>query len=481
MARPDPTQRAPSKQPTVNATLSPRNRFTGWWPLLQQYGMLKTRNSRLIGNQGIAGVCQSTLLHQMTGLDYRVVTLDGEENDETGYYTLLLDNARDALGNVIGGSGLFGLMGQDLLNAHEGGNSEVVRQRGGRYDGVPVGLYAMDAATLHWTGGEEPIKQRDPNSQTVVASFTHDEVMHICWSNYAEAGRTWYNLHPVQKVWIAINCLAASDDYNYSLLTEVVPQGLLNLGTGFDKGKAMEWREAWRAAKQGGKLDDIGLLWGTDHAEFIRFQESIKDQPYQHMAYWYLTIVTGAHEMSPLDIGFMTQLNTKAGAEVSAELSKQKGLRHLIRAIKKAVEYWVLPVGLVLEWPDLDPSDERVEAETRRFNTEALSTAYESGWMGRDEARREANRLKVFQIEVEEETGEGEGPEASAGAEEEEEEGKALRPGPDQVMIAKSHAPRLVLMTCPLCGHNEGDQYTDHGGLVVCRGCGRTYDPELEL
>ncbi len=172
--------------------------------------------------------------------------------------------------------------------------------------------------------GELPVAQVNQVGQ-VMARFYADEVLHTGWNRYAQAALTWYNRHPVQRAWIAINALAAGDDYNYSLLTEVIPQGLLNLGPGFDKTKALEWKQAWDAAKVSGKLEDIGLLWGTDKAEFIRFQEAIKDQPFQTMAYWYLTIVTANFEMSPLDIGFMTQIDTKAAAETSAELSKNKG------------------------------------------------------------------------------------------------------------------------------------------------------------
>jgi SPP1 gp7 family putative phage head morphogenesis protein len=396
MTKPDPTQRAPSKQPMV-ATLGPRGRFIGWWALLQQYGVLKTRHSRLIGNQGIPGACQATLRHQMAGLDWRIVTKDGEENDETRYYTLLLENARDALGNVIGGSGLFDLLAQDILTAHEGGNVEIVRIRGGQYDGVPIGLYAMDASTLRWDGHDEerPVAQVSAAGREL-ARFAHDEVMHVCWSRYADAGMQWYNYHPVQTAWVAINALAAGDDYNYSLLTEVIPQGILNLGPGFTEDMAKEWREAWRQARQGGKLEDIGLLWGTERAEFIRFNEPLKDQPFQHMSYWYLTIVTAAFEMSPLDLGFMTQLNTKAAAEAVTELSRNKGLRHLLRSIKQAVEYWILPEGLALEWPDLDPTDEVYEAQARKTNAEAISTAVMGFWMTPEEARREAQKLGVF-------------------------------------------------------------------------------------
>lgn len=401
MALPDPTQTAPSKQPQIVATFTNRNSFGGWWSYLPQFELLSTEHSRTVGNQGIPGACGNTLRHQMAGLSYQILTDEELETPETEYYTLLLENARDALGNVIGGSGLFDLMAQDVLTAHQGGNVEVVRVRDGRYRGVPVGLYALDGAALRYLGGEQPIAQVNKVGQ-VLARFYADEVLHTGWNRYAQAELTWYNRHPVQQAWVAINALAAADDYNYSLLTEVIPQGLLNLGPGFDRGKALEWKQAWDAAKVSGKLEDIGLLWGTDKAEFIRFQEQIKEQPFQTMAYWYLTVVTANFEMSPLDIGFMTQINTKAAAETSAELSKNKGLQHLLRSIKTAVEHWILPTHLQLVWQDIDPTDEMADATKRKTNTEALTLAIRDGLLSAEQAQAEAKRLDVFEIEAEE-------------------------------------------------------------------------------
>lgn len=43
------------------------------------------------------------------------------------------------------------------------------------------------------------------------------------------------------------------------------------------------------------------------------------------------------------------------------------------------------------------------------------------------------------------------------------------------------HVPILVYITCPLCGHEDVDQYSDHGGLCVCRNCKRTFDPDVEV
>ena len=43
-----------------------------------------------------------------------------------------------------------------------------------------------------------------------------------------------------------------------------------------------------------------------------------------------------------------------------------------------------------------------------------------------------------------------------------------------------SHAPIVVNRTCPLCGADTAYRYDGHGPLLVCAGCGKTYNPEVE-
>jgi hypothetical protein len=46
--------------------------------------------------------------------------------------------------------------------------------------------------------------------------------------------------------------------------------------------------------------------------------------------------------------------------------------------------------------------------------------------------------------------------------------------------LAESHVGVTVPHRCPLCGASEALSYPDHGPLLVCAECGKTYDPEVE-
>ena len=393
---PDPTVLAGSK--SIPATL-PRYGFAGWWSILQRF-ILSTEQARNIGGAGVPGACAGTLVHTITGMDWEIRTEDGEETDETHYYELLLDQARDSTGAVIGFERFLEKGAMDVLTANEGWNYEIFRVPSGRNSGVPVNLIYMDAAELEPTGNPEaPVQQRLP-AGGAGPTFTEYEVGRALWESYNKRGLEFYNRHPILKSYVALSMLTAEDDYTYELMTQVIPQGLLNLGIGFDREKAMAWKQAWQEAKAGGKLDDIALLWGTDGADFIPFQTPAAEMPFQHASYWYLTMVTANFEMSPFDLGYMTQINTKAGSEATVELSRNKGLRHLLTICKRSIERNVLPEGLELRFPDLDPSDEQAEASIREANTRAIVQATGGAVMTQEEGRAELVRLKAYEIDA---------------------------------------------------------------------------------
>ena len=55
-----------------------------------------------------------------------------------------------------------------------------------------------------------------------------------------------------------------------------------------------------------------------------------------------------------------------------------------------------------------------------------------------------------------------------------------IMPAMDEPDI-KTHMPETAIITCPLCRHGEVDRYADHGGLCVCKACGCTFDPAIEV
>ena len=360
----------------------PIGHLLGWSWFYTQYGYLTTASLRRLGNWGLPGAAKATLIHQMTGLSWQILNPDGEEDQQTEYYTLLLDHANDGVGGPVV---FFNRLGDDILTALEGGLFEVVRT-----NGIPIALYNVDASTIVPTFDPKwPFWQKNPFTGEWV-SFSREEMAQILWYPFVEIGNPFFSRTPVQLAYIALVMLADGDDYNMRLLKEVIPQGLLNLGSGFDIDRAREWKAVWDGAKEGGRLQDIGLLWGTDKAEFIPFHPSPKDMGFETLEHWYATIIAACFEMSILDLGILTKISTKAAAESQERMSKRQGLRHLMQLVKQALELFLLPEGYTYNWEDIDPTDEKDDAEIKRTRAFAVRMLVEA--LGGDVGAREAAR-----------------------------------------------------------------------------------------
>ena len=53
-------------------------------------------------------------------------------------------------------------------------------------------------------------------------------------------------------------------------------------------------------------------------------------------------------------------------------------------------------------------------------------------------------------------------------------------PEEQEAELTESHIGEKVNAICPLCSFPESILYPDHAGLLVCTGCGKTWDPEIE-
>ena len=53
-------------------------------------------------------------------------------------------------------------------------------------------------------------------------------------------------------------------------------------------------------------------------------------------------------------------------------------------------------------------------------------------------------------------------------------------PEEEPAELGESHIGEKVAAICPLCAYPESISYPDHAGLLLCLGCSKTWDPELE-
>lgn len=385
-----------SKQPTPPATLM---RGGGLTNLFTRYGLLTTPQMRALADRQIApGVCRSTLLHQVTGLEWAITDSTGEDirsTKEGRFWYSLFDNAASSGGFRMGFHTFLDRFAEDILTAREGGNIEVVRDAGG----VPIQLLNIDAQTLKFTGDSDyPFIQKVPwGEESPPLEYTR--VLHAAWHPFVEIGQELSNRTPIQMAYTAIAILAASDEYNYNLLTDVVPLGILNLGPGFDEERAKLWKAAWDADMQAANPSRIGLLYGTDKVSWTRLSTLLQDMAFESTSYWYTALVAACFEMSILDISILTRVSTRAAAEAQWAQSRRQGLRKLMQVIKHSFEYYVLPEGLFWTWEDIDITDDATRARINRDRAITLATLVSLAILSPEQALMEAQKHKIVSDE----------------------------------------------------------------------------------
>ena len=358
-----------------------RGTYTSNW-LHNTRPVLETEQLRRLGAWGIPGICTSTLLHQIEGLDWSIVNKDGKPDDVTEYYTDLFTYANDGEG---GSSEFLQRLAADVLTCKQGSFVEIVRN----FDGVPTALYNVDGMTMRKTFDPESPYAQTYNGKDY-AYFPLEDILHLTWRAFTDFSLVGLNLSPVQIAYNGIWMLAAGDDYNKRALSDEVPSGILNLGESFDKRTAQEWKTVWDAEMASDpRINKFGILWGTSKIDFHAFQIPPKDMAFGDTAMWYATLVAASFELSPLDIGIaLSRVTTGAAADQQANLANRQGLTALVKKIAGGFRRHILPRGYTFRFEDIDKEEKRTGAAIAQMETQSIGVLVQA--LGAEAGLREA-------------------------------------------------------------------------------------------
>lgn len=364
----------------------------GWANVYGRYGRLTTVQMRRLANWGIPGAAKQTLIHMVTGHPWSIVNPQGKVDDNTKYYTDLLNGANDGMG---GADVFLEAFADDLLCAREGGMFEIALDA----DDVPGGIWNIDASTMQYNSDPDaPAYTQRVVGTTGEVYFGREEIAHALWHPFTEIYLPMQSRTPIQLAYLAITVLANSDDWNLRTLNEAIPQGILNLGMGFNEETALGWKANWDAQMLGGRLQDIGLLWGTDKVDWKAFNTPPRDMGFENSNFWYSSLVAACFEMSVMDISIMNPRTSRGNMAETTMLTRRQGLRHLLTKIARAIEHYLLPPEYKMQWEGLDPRDQKADAEVRRTNAQTLLALIQA--LGIVAGIREARRWDIVSTEL---------------------------------------------------------------------------------
>ncbi len=318
-------------------------------------GALTSPQMRILSDSGIPAICKSTLIDQAVGgLSFKILNPQGEEDAQTEFHTMLVENANDG----EGATPFFERFCDDVLSTVQGGYFEAFTND----DGVPLALYNVDAITIAPTFEvDTPWAQFIDNEEPV--RFPFRNMAHAYWLPTVKFGANIYNKTPIQMIYTYLCILAASDDWNLDLLADPFPASVLALA-GATQEEAEAFKSSWDEAISGGRLQDIAVIFGLDlkQATQLKLTRPPTDMAFEITNHWYSSLVAASYQMSIMDISLLTKVSTKAAADTQQQISAQQGQRKLRKITSEAMEKWVLPQGYQWKWIIPKPDDERTQA-----------------------------------------------------------------------------------------------------------------------
>jgi len=199
---------------------------------------------------------------------------------------------------------LFDMVLEDLL-VLDAGTIEKSKTLGGTI----TAIFAVDGATIvpdeTWTGDvPRAIRYRQYVDSRLTASFRNDELVYMMNTprSFSEIG--W---SPVESLARSIESDLYGDDYDYDMLRQTAPAGLLDIGSAPPK-DVEAFREYYESELEGQRR--VGIIGGAGvdaagnpterSATWINLQHSSKDLERQAYRTWIATKVAAAFE---LDLG----------------------------------------------------------------------------------------------------------------------------------------------------------------------------------
>ncbi len=197
---------------------------------------------------------------------------------------------------------------EDLL-VLDAGCCELVRKvnprRGGDGTGGPVAeLYALDGAQIEpdgrWDGTDQnAVRYRQVIDGKVVAEFRNQDLMYMMATPRTYSSLGW---SPVETAVRSIEADLYGDDFDYEMLRQTQPQGVLYM-SGADDPTVAQFREYWQTEIEGRrKLAITGSSSpdGDDDLKFVNMRLGPEDVGREKYRTWTATKIAAAFE---LDLG----------------------------------------------------------------------------------------------------------------------------------------------------------------------------------
>ncbi len=367
---------------------------------------------RVVTNQPVAAICESTLIADLMDTHWEVRSKDPKEEDKLDdhieHYTEVLNP--DLPGGLTGFDIWASQMTQDMLTVPVGGNSEVVRFKNGNSPlnrphkkGHVFKIVYMDGATLQPIYDNRFIMtQRLREDANRAVYFERNEVARLVMKPRVEIERWGYGMAPPEKVYLALTLLYRGDAYYANLLLDTPEAGLLDL-IDMSKESAEQWLSSFRELLSGIDPFKVPVLYEHEKpAQFISFGRPPTELMYSETTLKYAQIVTAGYGLTLTDVGLGDPQKTLAGSIRDERRSRRSGFGVTKEKFRVMINAEILPDYLEFVWLENDEEAQIQRSRALLAYTQALKAAKEAGFIKPNEGQAELVKQGLLTVEVEE-------------------------------------------------------------------------------
>lgn len=199
------------------------------------------------------------------------------------------------------------------------------------------GLWPVDGAKIkvnaRWDGSD-PEESRYfwyPDGYREGAAFTNDDFVYIMANRRTDSA---IGTPPLETLKLTIEAEMAAHEYNRRQVSGAAPDGVLNLGEGFNKTQVDQFRGYFESEVAG--RGAVGFIGGTKSPGWIKFRENNRDMQFLEWQIYLVRKICVVLGLTPQDLGVTFDVN-RSTAETQIQISEDRGLRPLMTLLQEYV------------------------------------------------------------------------------------------------------------------------------------------------
>lgn len=139
-------------------------------------------------------------------------------------------------------------------------------------------------------------------------------------------------LPPLETLRASVEAELAAHEYNRRQVENAAPDGIINLGEGFNEKQVERFREFFESEVAG--RGPLGFIGGSKDPGFIKFRDSNRDQQFLEWQIYLVRKIAVVYGVTPQDLGVTFDIN-RSTSEIQLQVSEDRGLRPLMSLIQE--------------------------------------------------------------------------------------------------------------------------------------------------